>query len=103
MKDLLAFLKNRRLHKPYFTMQKLFIEYALKCKNPKKAYDIADEILKEEPDFVPALAARMDKLLNSDKLSEAKEVARRILELEKNTNSAPYTLAQELLGPKRKQ
>ncbi len=103
IKDHLEFLKNRRLDEAHFAMQKLFIEYALKCKNLKKAYETAEEVLKKEPDFVPALAIRMDRLATTDKFSDAKQIARRILELEKNTDSAPYKLAQKLLTPEDKE
>jgi len=96
-------LKRRGLDKAFFAMQKLFIEYALKCGNLSKAHQIAEEVLKAEPDFVPALAARTHRFLTSHKRSEAIEVARRILELEKDTESAPYKLAKAVLGLERKE
>jgi len=103
IKNHLELPKKRRLDEAHFALQKLFIEYALKCKNLKKAYETAEKVLNVETDFVPALAIRMDRLVTTDKLSEAKEVARRILELEKNTDSAPYKLAQKLLTPEEKE
>ncbi len=93
-----ALLKDRGLDKPQIVLQKLFLEYALKCRNLNKAHETAEEVLKVEPDFVPALAAPMHRLDTSGKLSEAKEVARRILELEKNQDSPLYKLAEQFLA-----
>jgi len=98
IKQGLELLKRRGLEKAHFALQKVFVEYALKCRNLKKAYQVAEEVLIEEPDFVPALAARMHRLLASDKLSGAKEVARRILKLEGNKHAPPYKLAQAVLA-----
>ena len=103
IKNRLEFLKGRGLEESHFALQKHFVGYALECKNLKKAHETAEEVLKKEPDFVPALAVRMDHLTASGKLSDAKEVARRILELEKDINSAPYKLARAALALDKKQ
>ena len=94
----LALLKRHGLEKPHLGMQKLFVQYALRSRNFKKAYETAEEILKVDGDFVLALTVRMDRLATSGKIAEAKQVARRILELEKDTTSAAYKLAERLLA-----
>jgi hypothetical protein len=99
----LAFLKRRELDEPYLHAQELFVEYALKCRNLKKAIKIAEEILKQEPDFVLALTVRMAGLMMSGKLSEAKDTARRILELEKNPDSVSAKLANSVLSSESKE
>ncbi len=94
----MALLKSRGLDEPLRLMQKLFVEYALKCRNPAKARQDAEDILKREPDFVPALAVRMENLGASGDIPAAKEVARRILELERHTNSPAYSRAKAALS-----
>jgi hypothetical protein len=83
-------------------MQKLFVEYSLKCRNLQKAHTIAEEILQAEPDFVPALAARAHRLLTSHQRADALAAARRILELEKNPDSPAYGVAKAILALEEK-
>ena len=102
IKKHMALLKNRGLDEAFFLMQKLFVEYSLKCRNLQKAHTIAEEILQAEPDFVPALAARAHRLLTSHQRADALAAARRILELEKNPDSPAYALAKAILSLEEK-
>lgn len=98
IKKHMALLKNRRLDEAFFLMQKLFVEYALKCRNLQKAHTLAEEILQTEPDFVPALAARAHRLLTSHNRADALAAARRIIELERNPDSPAYGVAKAILS-----
>jgi tetratricopeptide (TPR) repeat protein len=100
MEQQLTLSKRDGRQEDYFALQKVFVEYALQCRSLKKAHEAAEEVLKKEPDFVPALAVRMDRLKASGDVSGAKEVARRVLELDKDSASAACRLAQEVLSLK---
>jgi len=102
IKDHLELLEGRGLEKMHLVMQKLFIDYSFKCGNVVKAQEIAEAALEKEPDFVPALTVRLDRLGRAGKIAEAKGVARRVLELEKDENSPHYKLAKKVLAIGRK-
>lgn len=102
IKKQMARLKAAGQDKVLLALKALSVTYALKCRNLEKAYQAAEEVLREKPDHISSLTARTERLANSGKLAEAKEVARRILTLEKNTKSPPYRFAQKVLELKRK-
>jgi len=77
-------------------MHALFIDYALKCRNLKKAVASSDVVLAAKPDDVPALAIRMLKLADSDMI-RAKEIAARIVRLEGESNSDWVMMAKKVL------
>ena len=98
----MAFLEYRGMERAHFVIQKLFVGYALKCRNFEKANDVAEEILKVEEDFVPALTVRMARFAAAGQIPEAKRVAQRILALATDAESLPHQLAQGVVALKPK-
>ncbi len=84
-------------------MHKLFIDYALKCRNQKKAEPSAQEVMKIEPEYVPAMAVEMLRVGKEGDTERAHVIARRILELEKNPKNPWRQLAQKGLQVGRKE
>ena len=83
----------------YVAMHALFIDYALKCRNLKKAVASSDVVLAAKPDDVPALAVRMLKVADSD-MGSAKEIAARIVRLDGESNSNWVVAAKRVLEAK---
>ncbi len=102
IKDHLELLEDRGLEEMHLVVQKLFIEYAFKCGNAAKVQEIAEAVLEKDPDFVPALAIRIGRLGQAGKIAEAKEAARRVLELDKNPDSSLRKLAEKVLNIREK-
>lgn len=103
IEDHLELLEDRGLEEMHLVVQKLFIEYAFKCGNVAKAQEIAEAVLGKDPDFVPALAIRIGRLGRAGKIAEAKEAARRVLELDKNPDSSLRKLAEKVLSIEEKE
>ena len=61
---------------------------------------MAEEVLAKRPDFVPALLVRMERLGSSGRITEAKKIAARVVELEKNAKSFAYRFATRVLDLK---
>ena len=76
-------------------MHAVFIGYAIKCNNPKKAEPSAEIVLESRPDHVPALVIRMVKLRGSGDVAGAKRIAQRILELEEDPKSKWRKIAEQ--------
>ncbi len=90
-------LKSHQVEEGAAVMEALFVEYAVKCRHFKKAYEQAESVLARKPDFVPALVVRMDRLGASGQIEQARQTARRILELDKGEGSLPRALAEKVL------
>lgn len=75
-----------------------FLLYALKCNNPRKAYRIAEELLRLKPDDKVALTVRMLVSADSGKVEEAQQIARKIQNLEINKQSPFYQTASKVLA-----
>jgi len=82
---------------PTLAMKELFVQYALQCRNPRKAYAAAEHVLKDRPEFTPALAVRMHRLAATGEIDEAKKIARKILSLDTNEKSPQVRYAKRLL------
>jgi hypothetical protein len=80
----------------YVAMHAIFIDYALNCRNLKKAVASSDVVLEAKPDDVPALAIRMLKVADSD-MMRAKEIAARIVRLDGESNSDWVMMAKKVL------
>jgi len=93
------FCKGNGATGAYVAMHALFIDYALKCRNLKKAIASSDVVLAAKPDDVPALAIRMLKLADSDMI-RAKEIAARIVRLDGESNSSWVMIAKKILEAK---
>lgn len=75
-----------------------FIIYAFNCKNAQKAGDIAEELLKSKPDHVLALTVQMVVHAEAGRLSQAKQIAEKVIQLDKNENSPSYRTAAQILA-----
>lgn len=75
-----------------------FLLYALKCNNPRKAYEMAEELLRLKPDDKVALTVRMLVGAESGNIEEAHQIARKIQKLERNKQSPLYQTASKVLA-----
>jgi len=78
----IRWLAERNASEPLVAMQNVFCAYALRTNHPEKAYEVAERVLENEADAVPALQVRMERLVREKRLDEAKAVARRIARLQ---------------------
>ncbi|MAE62375.1 MAG: hypothetical protein CMJ49_13595 [Planctomycetaceae bacterium] len=88
------FCKRRGNRTAEAIMHKLFIDYALHCRNLAKAVPSAQEVLADEPEHVPAMAVEMLRVGEAGNTELAHMTARRILELEPDPKSPWRQLAQ---------
>jgi len=84
----MTWLAERKAYKPLVVMKNFFCTYALRTKRPEKAYTLAEELLETDSDAVAPLRVRMDRLIREKRLDEAKAVARRLAELERQANES---------------
>jgi len=77
-------------------MHKVFIDYAMQCRNLQKAVPSAEAVRKIEPEYVPAMTVEMLRLGSKGETEKARQTAGRILELEKNRESPWYQLAEKV-------
>ncbi len=75
-----------------------FIIYAFNTKNAKKAEKMAEELLKTRPNHLLALTAQMVVHAEAKRLTEAKQIAKIILNLDKNEQSMAYKTASHVLA-----
>ena len=75
-----------------------FIIYAFNTKNAKKAEKMAEELLKTRPNHLLALTAQMVVHAEAKRLTEAKQIAKKILKLDKNEQSIAYKTASHVLA-----
>ena len=75
-----------------------FIIYAFNCKNAKKAEKMAEELLKSRPDHLLSLTVRMVVHAEAGRLTEAKQIAKRVQSLDKNEQSIAYKTASYILA-----
>lgn len=85
--DRAAICMNAGMMAAHAKLHRAFVVYAWACANPAKAAASADIVLAAQPDYPPALGVHMLALVAADKPDEARQVARRILELEKDPGS----------------
>jgi hypothetical protein len=102
---MLSFMEELKRNAPqqlYDSFSAGFIVYALQCDKPQKARSAAEYLLKDHPDYPPALTVRMQLLADEGELEEAKKIAHRIYELA-DEGSFCYKAASEVLATKPKQ
>ncbi len=75
-----------------------FIIYAFNCKNAKKAEKMAEELLKTRPDHLLSLTVQMVVHAEAGRLAEAKQIAKKIHNLDKNEQSIAYKTASYILA-----
>jgi hypothetical protein len=75
-----------------------FITYALNCKNARKAWEIAEELLKSKPNHLLALTVQMVVHAEDGRIPEAKRIAQKVVNLDKNEQSPSYRTAIQILA-----
>ncbi|HUT30246.1 MAG TPA: hypothetical protein VMX13_10680 [Sedimentisphaerales bacterium] len=78
-----------------------FVLYALKCGNPKKAQETAEQMLTDRPDHALSLVVKMLVYEDSGRLEEARQLARKVRTLaktEKDRQSLSYKAASRILA-----
>ena len=89
-----------------------FVEYALQTGHGEQASNTAEAILKDEPNFVPALVVRLQGQVISGQNDAAAKTAKRVIELERDAKSVYRDYAERVLakladleeaGPQKKQ
>jgi len=95
MKQLIELFDNPLLPNGRYAALERFMAYALACRKPQKASDVAEEFLKFDPKNPVALTVRMLMLRD---IKEMQKIARTIQSLVKNTNSMPHQYAAMILS-----
>ncbi len=75
-----------------------FIIYAFNCNDAHKAQEIANELLKSKPNHVLALTVQMVVHAEDGRIAEAKKIAQKVKNLDKNENSPAYRTAIQILA-----
>jgi hypothetical protein len=75
-----------------------YIIYTFDCNQPTKARQFAEELLKTVPDNPYALTVKMLAFLDDKKLDQAKELANKVINQQKNKNSSDYQIATQILA-----
>jgi hypothetical protein len=95
MKQLIELFDNPSFPKGRYVALERFIAYALACRKPQKAIDIAEEVLKFDPENPLALTVRM--LMLQD-IEEMQKIAKKIQSLVENSESMPHQYAARILS-----
>ena len=99
-----GFLRTLRESK-YEKMHGMFLQvvfgYAVRTRNVEKIAGVAEGLLSEDADYVPALAVKMRVSFMSKKMDEGKTLARRICTLVKDEQSPFFKEAARLLSKER--
>ena len=93
----LAMLKRRGQDKACLALRQLAFIRALAANKPDRVNHLATEALQSDPDGVSALAIRMMTLNDAGETDEAREIAHRILEIDRSETSLPRRFAERLL------
>jgi hypothetical protein len=98
MQNCVEIFKNSGITMAHDAAMETFIVYAFNCNNAKKAREIADELLKSKPDHVLALTVQMVVHAEDGRISQAKKIAQKVINLDKNEQSPSYRTAIQILG-----
>jgi len=98
MHNCVELFKNSGISMAGDAAMETFIIYAFNTKNAKKAEKIAEELLKTRPDHLLSLTVQMVVHAEAGRLTEAKQIAKRILNLDKNEQSIAYKTASYVLA-----
>lgn len=86
----LAWLKKAAPEPVYMGLALGFVDHALKCGKPAKAYKIAEELIAFDADCVLALCVRLHRLAAEKRFDEAQQTAEHVLELDANPESPAH-------------
>jgi hypothetical protein len=75
-----------------------FLVYTLKCSRPLAGGNVAEDLLKIDPDNKIALSVKMLCRAHAGRLAEAKELAQKIVTLTQNDKSPAYQTARRILA-----
>jgi len=97
IRQCLKMFKQTGVPEAYKAALEHFLVYHLDCNKPEKALAEAEEILKDKPEHILSLVVKMLAMDRTGKKTEAKEIAKKILSLEKDEQSPVYKAATEIL------
>jgi hypothetical protein len=98
MHNCVELFKNTGVPMAHEAAMEAFILYAFNCKNAAKAGAIAEELLKSKPNHLPALTVLMVVHTEAGRHSEAKQIAKKVINLDKNEQSPSYRTAAQILA-----
>ncbi|MHC4583065.1 MAG: hypothetical protein ACYS3N_00955 [Planctomycetota bacterium] len=98
MHNCIELFKNTGMPIAHQAAMEAFIIYAFNCNNAKKAGEIAEELLKSKPNHLLALTVQMVVHAEDGRLSEAKQIAKKVINLDKNEQSPSYRTATQILA-----
>jgi len=98
MHNCIELFKNTGVSMAHQAAMEAFIIYAFSCKNAAKARDVAEELLKSKPNHLLALTVQMVVHAEAGRLSDAKQIAKIVVNLDKNAQSPSYRTAIQILG-----
>ncbi len=98
MHNCVELFKNSGIPMARDAAMETFIVYAFNCNDAKKAREIAEQLLKSKPNHVLALTVQMVVLAESGRLSEAKQIAKKVINLDKNEQSPSNRTAKQILA-----
>jgi hypothetical protein len=98
MHNCIELFKNTGMPIAHEAAMEAFIMYAFNCKNATKAGEIAEELLKSKPNHLLALTVQMVVHAEAGRLSEAKQIAKKVINLDKNEQSPSYRTATQILA-----
>jgi len=98
MHNCVELFKNTGMPMAHEAAMEAFIMYAFNCNNAKKAREIAEELLKSKPNHLLALTVQMVVHAEAGRLSEAKQIAKKVINLDKNEKSPSYRTATQILA-----
>ncbi len=103
MNNCVELFKNTGMSMAHEAAMETFIMYAFNCNNAKKALEIAEELLKSKPNHLLALTVQMVVHAEAGRLSEAKQIAKIVINSDKNQQSPSYKTAIQILATKEDQ
>ena len=98
MLNCVELFKNTGIPLAHQAAMETFIIYAFSCKNATKASEVSEELLKSKPDHLLALTVQMVVQAETGRLSEAKQIAEKVISLDKNEQSPSYRTAIQILS-----
>ena len=98
MHNCIELFKNTGMPVAHQAAMEAFIIYAFSCKNAAKARVVAEELLKSKPNHLLALTVQMVVHAEDGRLSEAKQIANKVINLDKNEQSPSYRTATQILA-----
>ena len=103
MQNCVELFKSTETPAAHQAAMEAFMIYAFSCRNAKKALEVAEELLKNQPDHILALTVKMVAHAEAKRFTEARQIAKRVIELDKNEQSPSYRTAVQILSRNEQQ